>query len=283
MSESGPIQGSAIVNRFLALCAIAMVGVLSSRPLSAQDAATLVLRDGQRLSGEVVQMTGEGVTLRTGNQDRTYPINAVAGIEYVTGSVTADTRAKLDAGKPVVVLRNGSVVEGRLVTISKDAPRRFSIDTPAGPHAVMSNEIAQVYWTSLPIAVSLKPGAIAHVVEAGTTLGGIAVPAKDPWTQTSVTVRQGDQVRFSATGDIRVNSTTTATVTGAAGAAATGRLPVLNAPAGTLIARVGDGQPFVIGGSGQPVTMPASGPLFLGINDDRFDDNHGQFMVMIGR
>ncbi len=273
------------MKRFFALCgiAIAIVSVLALRPLSAQESATLVLRDGQRLVGEVVQMTNEGVTLRTDNQDRTYPANTVAGIEYVAGPVTADTRAKLDAGKPVVVLRNGSVVEGRLVAVTRDAPRRFSIDTPAGLHAVMSNEVAQVYLTSLPTAVSLKPGAIAHVVEAGGSLGGIAVPAKEPWTQTSVTVREGEKVRFSATGDIRVNPTTSSTVTGAASAMSASGYPVRNAAAGTLIARIGDGQPFVIGGSGQPVTMPASGLLFLGINDDRFDDNNGQFMVMIGR
>lgn len=271
------------MKRFFALCGIAIISAFALRPLSAQEPTTLVLRDGQRLTGDVVQMTSDGVTLRTGNQDRTYPINTVAGIEYVAGPVTADTRAKLDAGTPVVVLRNGNVVEGRLVAITKDAPRRFSIDTPAGPHAVMSNEIAQVYLTSLPTAVSLKPGAIAHTVEAGGSLGGIAVPAKNAWTQTSVTVREGEKVRFSTTGDIHVNATTTATVTGAGSVTPAAGYPVRTAPAGTLIARIGDGQPFVIGGSGQPVTMPSSGPLFLGINDDRFDDNHGQFMVMIGR
>jgi hypothetical protein len=260
-----------------------MVSMLALLPLSAQEATTLVLRDGQRLTGEVVQMAADGVTLRTGQQDRTYPINAVAAIEYVPGPVTAETRAKLDAGKPVVVLRNGTVIDGRLVGITKETPRRFSIDTAAGPHAVMSNEIAQVYLHSLPAAVSLAPGAIAHVVEGGQHLGGIAVPAKEPWTPTAVTVRAGEKVRFSATGDIHVNQTTTSTVTGAAGTTPASSFPVRTAPAGTLIGRIGNGQPFVIGGAAQPLTMPESGPLFLGINDDRFDDNTGQFMVMIGR
>jgi hypothetical protein len=271
------------VKSLSSLCGIVVVGMLAMLPLSAQESATLVLRDGQRLTGDVVEMTSQGVTLRANNQDRTYPVNAVAAIEYVAGPVTQETRAKLDAGKPVVVLRNGSVVEGRLTAITKQTPRRFSIETPAGPHAVMSNEIAQVYLHSLPTAVSLEPGAIAHVVEAGQSLGGIAVPAKEPWTTTSITVRQGEQLRFSATGDIKVNSTTTASITGATGTTSATSFPVRNAPAGTLIGRIGNGEPFAIGGTPQPLTMPASGPLFLGINDDRFDDNNGQFMVMIAR
>jgi hypothetical protein len=271
------------VKSFSTLCGIVMVSILAMLPLSAQESATLVLRDGQRLSGEVVEMTGEGVTLRTGNQERDYPVNTVAAIEYVAGPVSADTRAKLDAGKPVVVLRNGSVVDGRVVGITRQTPRRFSIDTPAGPHAVMSNEIAQIYLHSLPTAVSLAPGAIAHIVEGGQTLGGIAVPAKEAWTPTSITVRQGDKVRFSVTGDIRVSPTTTSTATGASATTTGASLPVRSAPEGALIGRIGDGQPFVIGGTPQPLTMPASGPLFIGINDDTFDDNNGQFMVMIAR
>ncbi len=53
--------------------------------------------------------------------------------------------------------------------------------------------------------------------------------------------------------------------------------------AGTLIGRIGpNGRPFEIG-NGASVTVPAAGPLFLGVNDDGFEDNQGEFRVEIRR
>ena len=59
--------------------------------------------------------------------------------------------------------------------------------------------------------------------------------------------------------------------------------PLPNVPAGALIGRIGaNGQPFGIG-SGVQVPMPAAGQLFLGINDDGFEDNQGEYRVDIQR
>ena len=59
--------------------------------------------------------------------------------------------------------------------------------------------------------------------------------------------------------------------------------PVPTSPAGTLVARVGNGQAFPIGGPTATVTMPAAGQLFLGLNDDHAGDNSGGFRVKIQR
>ena len=48
-----------------------------------------------------------------------------------------------------------------------------------------------------------------------------------------------------------------------------------------LIGLVGKGEPFAIGESAQPVTMPVSGRLYLGVNDDHVPDNSGNFVVRI--
>ncbi len=58
--------------------------------------------------------------------------------------------------------------------------------------------------------------------------------------------------------------------------------PVPSATTGTLIGRVGNGQPFAIG-SQTSVQMPAAGQLFLGVNDTHLDDNDGSFQVRIQR
>jgi hypothetical protein len=47
--------------------------------------------------------------------------------------------------------------------------------------------------------------------------------------------------------------------------------------AGALIGRVGNSQPFGIGDQKTALGMPATGQLFLGINDDHCGDNRGQF------
>jgi hypothetical protein len=51
--------------------------------------------------------------------------------------------------------------------------------------------------------------------------------------------------------------------------------------AGGLIGRVGDSEPFGIGNQTDPLPMPASGHLFLGVNDDHLADNEGSFRVVI--
>ena len=266
----------------------AVMGVIAASvftlSVAAQEPATIVLRDGQRLSGEVVALGVSGVTLRSNGQDRAYPAETVVAIEYVAGKPSAEAAAKLKSGTPVVVLRNGQIVEGKLTAISAAVPRKLTVHTAGGPREFSTADVAQVYFHGQPTAANLAPGDIAFVVEAGQTLGGIAVPAKDPWTQTVVRVTKGEQIRFSATGDILVAANASTQIEGSRTATvATAKYPVPTAPVGALIGRIDDGQPFVIGGVTQPMTMPATGQLFLGINDDQFADNSGRFMVMVAK
>ena len=53
-----------------------------------------------------------------------------------------------------------------------------------------------------------------------------------------------------------------------------------NVVVGSLIARIDNARPFVVGGQ-QSVTMPESGRLFLAVNDDQFSDNSGAFHVRL--
>jgi hypothetical protein len=50
--------------------------------------------------------------------------------------------------------------------------------------------------------------------------------------------------------------------------------------AGALIGRIDNGQPFGIGNQAS-LRMPASGILYLGVNDDIVSDNSGQFDVVV--
>jgi hypothetical protein len=52
-------------------------------------------------------------------------------------------------------------------------------------------------------------------------------------------------------------------------------------PAAALIGRIGDDAPFLIGSDTGAIRVRGAGPLFLGVNDDAFDDNSGSFRVTI--
>jgi hypothetical protein len=122
---------------------------------------------------------------------------------------------------------------------------------------------------------------------ATTGVGGtaaIVVPSNQQWTRTGLTVRQGEMVTFNSTGEIRMglNAEDVATVAGSKSGRLAPRSPLPNNLAGALIARIGNGRPFGIGDQ-TSIPMPASGQLFLGINDDNLADNSGEFRVEITR
>ena len=68
---------------------------------------------------------------------------------------------------------------------------------------------------------------------------------------------------------------------GAQGRSATGAAPLPREDIGALIARIGNGEPFVVGESFDSLYISRSGRLFLTVNDDVLQDNSGQFQVSV--
>ena len=54
-------------------------------------------------------------------------------------------------------------------------------------------------------------------------------------------------------------------------------------PVGALLGKVGNSAPFAIGMQTQPLVMPASGRLMLGVNDNELSDNSGFFLGRRGK
>ncbi len=111
----------------------------------------------------------------------------------------------------------------------------------------------------------------------------IAVPSTQQWTPTLIRVNQGDRITIQATGEIQLRPASFNDKAGVAGSY-TQRLapnsPLPKAFAGALIGRIDSGQPFGIGDQ-KSIVAPASGLLYLGINDDVLTDNTGQFQVTV--
>ncbi len=111
----------------------------------------------------------------------------------------------------------------------------------------------------------------------------ITVPATQQWTATSIRVNQGDRLTFQSNGTIQLRpagNNDAASVAGSLNGRRAPQSPIPSALAGALIGRIDSGQPFGIGDQ-TSIVAPASGLLYLGVNDDLLTDNSGQFTVTI--
>jgi hypothetical protein len=115
-----------------------------------------------------------------------------------------------------------------------------------------------------------------------TTGQQIRVEGRERWTDTSMDVRAGDMLTFNAEGTVRLsdNVSDIANVGGAVNGRRAADAPLTNQTAGALIARIGDGSTFLVGNR-RSVRAPATGRLYLGVNDDYLADNAGDFQVMV--
>jgi hypothetical protein len=255
--------------------------LLSVAQIRAEVPATLILRSGDRISGQLIDHGGVGFTIRVNGEERRIATNDVAVIEFAGAQLNDDQRARLNSGQQFAVLRNGQTVEGRFFDIGGTSPLRVSLDTPSGQRDFQSSEVAQVYLAN--------PGPVASPSSPGATGGerrgdSYVVRGNIQWTATDLDVRAGETLAFRTTGQIRLSHDSTESVppAGVRGRSIGGGAPMPGGPVGALLGRIGDGQPFLIGNQ-TSVRMPADGRLHLGVNDDVVADNSGDYEVMIAR
>jgi hypothetical protein len=115
-----------------------------------------------------------------------------------------------------------------------------------------------------------------------TAPGEIEVQANVAWNTTNIGVRRGDRYSFAVRGQIAFGQGPTQ-MASADGDPTThsprAAMPSVNI--GALIGKIGNGAPFAIGASGNTLTMPGTGPLYLAVNDDGYPDNSGAYRVTI--
>lgn len=267
-----------------------LLTLLASWPVSAQDApvATLALRNGERPAGELLDLNASGITMRINGQERQFPESEVASIEFDATPPPQAAVNKVNQGQGVVLLKSGSVIDGRLIDIGGTNPKRLTVDTPSGTRDFRSSDVAQVLLHPLNASAAAAASSTATTAAAQAAAGlrqvTVNVPGNQPWTATNVTVKRGDHIRVNASGSINVNSAMSSGPDGnPAATVGSSRYPIANAPNGALIARIGNGRPFLLGAPPEPISMTANGQLFLGINDDNFSDNGGNYSVTIIR
>jgi len=116
----------------------------------------------------------------------------------------------------------------------------------------------------------------------------VTVYANQPWTDTGVNVEPNMTIEINAEGTIEIGNRARSTPEGNRNAVvSSSRYPLNDVGVGALIGKIrypdGRDSNFVfIGSRGTPTTEPNErGRLFLGINDDYFQDNSGSYRVTI--
>jgi hypothetical protein len=263
------------VKRIVVALSIAALGVAGMA--AAQENATFTLKSGERVSGQLVDLSGVGFTLSVGGQQRQIPTNDVAVIDFTGGGGTQQDWDRLSNGQ-FAVLKNGQVVNGQLTDVGGTSPLRLTFRSNGADRDLSSNEVARI--------VLARPNDAASGTGVGTggtnPSEGVTVSAKEQWTPTGITVRRGEPLSINASGEIKIGGPGNPSASPAGAGATNAGNPAPSAPTGALIARIGSGAPFLVGTQTQ-IQAPAAGQLFLGINDSYLQDNEGTFQVQVTR
>jgi hypothetical protein len=247
-----------------------------------QVSATLTTKSGQSMPVQVVDLGAAGFAVRADGQDKQLPTNEVAAIDFTGGTVASADWDKLSGGGQVLMLKSGENITGQLIDIGGTSPLRLTFRTASGEREFSSNEVARIVMSRPDNAAANNNTAVGSTGTASAQ--GVTVSSQMQWTPTGITVRRGEWVTFSTTGDVKIGGegNPTANADGVTTGARAPDSPVAAAPAGALVGKIGNGAAFVIG-SRNRVQMTAAGQLFLGVNDGHLQDNEGAFQVQVAR
>lgn len=193
--------------------------------------------------------------------------------------------APLTLQADVLVLRNGSRVQGELIAV-RGGVIEFEEQRGFGGRRTIRVDREEVARIELDRSVGgggdggypgsgggRPPGMRERSISVASTLG---------WNDTGIDLRSGQTVYFEASGNVRWGRDRRDGPEGENDSPNNPNRPIPNRPAAGLIGRVGNGSDFFFIGAEQgPVRVRSSGRLYLGVNDDFLQDNSGSFRVIV--
>src|SRR4030095_3575689 len=209
------------------VCALTVAWLGIGAIASAQDRATVQMRDGSKFEGRIEELTahGELVVRVSQNDQRRVPVSSVALIDKVGGaSGLPDTEVREAAGpEHLLLLSGGASVKGRLVAIrggegsaNENMPRTY-VFRPAdgGERSYPPEQVSRIYLGAYPFAatVTSAPPAATTANDKGSGLGAgldvpgaVHVPAAGGWVSTEMRVRKGEWISFITTGEVQLSN-----------------------------------------------------------------------------
>ena len=261
-------------------------------PAAAQDRVAVILRADTAI-GEFedwVRATGTVYVRVSRNDQRRIPMRDIYAIDFTAAAkMLRDEFKDADGPHHLLVLANGQRIKGTLLNIEggpgsakPEEPRILSFRTVDGDEMrYRPSELARLYLIDFQFTDAPPPVAPKTPV-AKPPAGAIPVPANVRWVSTGVFVQRGQRVGFQSSGQIQLSGDAgdTATPGGSAQGRVSANGPLSGVSAGALLGRIGTGAAFGIGDQ-LSIVMPATGELFLGVNDDNLQDNSGSYQVVI--
>lgn len=116
----------------------------------------------------------------------------------------------------------------------------------------------------------------------GKRIKTVELKGTESWVDTGIDVRVGQDILFSVTGSIYIDTDHQVYQNGELNLTINRKKPLPNQPTGSVISRVGKrGGAFYVGDDKAPFYMSRGGRLYVGINDFNLKDNSGSFSVKI--
>jgi PA-IL-like protein len=274
---------------------VVLVACAAIYTVSAAERATLILTNGERRSGEIVARGENGAAFVDGQlrlvqagAEQGIPIDQVAVIDF-TGGTASPLELSRVAPKPggqTAIMRSGHAQAGKFVNIIRGDTLLWENDKGQQEQYPL-RDVSRVYLNPASARSVFNTERERGPAPSGTTgqLAGtpISVPGNQAWTDTGITVNQGDRVMFQASGEINYGRSPGQTATPDGGADRRPNYPDPSVPVGALIGKIGNSRPFAIGTQTQALVMPASGRLMIGVNDNELADNSGSYTVVVAK
>ena len=266
----------------------ALVACAGGYAFAAPERVNFILTNGERHSGAVAvhgdqheNLINGYLNIATNDKDLTFPVDQVAVIDFTGGQPLPAELAQLGAGQ-MIVMRDGSTQPGRFVNMTGGDTLLW--DNQSGHRQQFAiRDVSRIYLNPGSARTVFNYTGATAVATSGQAVGtSVRVNAQQAWTDTGITVNAGDRVAFTANGQIAFGRSAGQTSDPNGNAAERrANYPDPSVPVGALIGKVGNSAPFAIGMQTQPLGMPASGRLMLGINDNELTDNSGFFTVTV--
>ena len=238
------------------------------------------LRKGDRVritaSGQMTFADGRssGPGGRNENESWPFPGTPLGMLVAMVGSPTSPTYEPIGEYKEFNAPSDGELY------------LQINVRSLAGAKGSYTARIAQLTTTapaSVPTGGSQPP--VVSQPDRRALRYDLTVPSEKAWTDTGIDLLAGDTLRITAEGTI--NYTTTKTCGPDGGKRDWGdllkALPVNDVGRGALVGLVGESgtaKAFLVGSKFEG-TVGANGRLFLGMNDDKLENNKGSFKVRV--
>lgn len=274
--------------------------VVGTSVAAAADRVTLVLRSGEKITGDLDGQTDNRIYVRTTFADQPkVPVDQIAMIDVGGDAInpSAEEVAEAAGSAHYLIPQNGAPFKGQFIrlegspTDAEAKPVVIVFKKESGEESrIAVSDTRRVYLGNY--TPPSTPSTSTSTSPAATPMGAgerlITVAANADWVDTGLAVTKGTVVTFSASGEVTLSGDANdkAIPTGSTTGRMAANAPLPASSVGTLIARVGAARgrganaPMAIGNQ-MTVTMPAAGRLFLRVNDDQIGDNTGQYEVRV--